>query len=785
MKILDDLRMTPKTMLAFGILLCLLAMQALAAFSGIGKLDAAGRHVSTSIIPSFKAVGELRSLMGEYRGAAYQRFVASTPAMEESARTRRDGLRRQLDAAVAAYPPLIATPQEKALYEAFAAELEAAEQSYNASADLLESGQRDRAVAHFMGDTFQRHFAAAGTLAKMIDEVQRQNDESDVQSRTTVDATRAMLWTVTAVSVAAGLLIAWFFARMIAGALAQAVRAAESVAAGDLDSRIEGQRKDEVGQLLSAMRGMQHHLRERIERDQALARESLRIRTALDDVTTNVMIADADRTIVYANRPLMAMLADAEQDIRRDLPAFDTRTIVGSSIDIFHRKPEHQSRILAQLQGTHRAQIRVGGRVMQLIINPVTDGDGQRIGYVVEWSDRTVEVQVEEEVTRIVQAAAVGDLSGRIGEAGKQGFLLTLSQQLNGLLAAIAGSVDAVSGVLRALSSGDLTARMEGDFHGVFATMRDDANATVAQLTDIVGRIQEASTSLNTAAGEIASGNSDLSRRTEQQAANLEETAASMEELTSTVRQNAESARQANQLAIGAASVASQGGEVVGKVVTTMSDIEQSSKRIAEIISVIDGIAFQTNILALNAAVEAARAGEQGRGFAVVASEVRTLAQRSANAAKEIKGLIETSVDKVADGSALVNQAGATMGEIVSSVQRVTDIMAEISAASQEQSAGIEQVNQTITQMDETTQQNAALVEEASAAARSMEEQAQALSESVALFRLQATARPPVRKPASRPVPVAVAAAPRAPVRPPAPPRTPDPALAGDDWQEF
>ena len=209
-----------------------------------------------------------------------------------------------------------------------------------------------------------------------------------------------------------------------------------------------------------------------------------------------------------------------------------------------------------------------------------------------------------------------------------------------------------------------------------------------------------------------------------------------MEELTSTVRQNAESARHANQLAQGAASVASQGGEVVGKVVTTMTDIEQSSKKIAEIISVIDGIAFQTNILALNAAVEAARAGEQGRGFAVVASEVRTLAQRSANAAKEIKDLIENSVSKVADGSALVHQAGATMGEIVASVQRVTDIMAEISAASQEQSAGIEQVNQTIVQMDETTQQNAALVEEASAAARSMEEQAQALSEAVATFRL-------------------------------------------------
>ncbi|WP_146081698.1 methyl-accepting chemotaxis protein, partial [Pseudoxanthomonas sp. KAs_5_3] len=458
---------------------------------------------------------------------------------------------------------------------------------------------------------------------------------------------RAVLWTIVTVGVLGALLLCgaiyWLLRRQVAAPLAGAVRVADDIARGKLDGVIDAGRGDEIGTLMQAMRTMQGNLRERIERDEVVARESLRIRTALEEVTANVMIADADRNIVYANRPLMKMLADVEQDLRRDLPAFDVRTVVGSNIDIFHKKPEHQARMLAQLQGTHRAQITIGGRIMQLIISPVTDANGLRVGYVVEWTDRTAEVMVEQEVTRIVQAAVQGDLSGRIGEAGKQGFLLGLSQQVNSLLATIAGSVDAVSGVLRSLSGGDLTARMEGDFHGVFATMRDDANATVAQLTDIVGRIQNASTSINTAAGEIASGNSDLSRRTEQQAANLEETAASMEELTSTVRQNAESARQANQLAIGAASVASQGGEVVGKVVSTMTDIEQSSKKIAEIISVIDGIAFQTNILALNAAVEAARAGEQGRGFAVVASEVRTLAQRSANAAKEIKGLIETS----------------------------------------------------------------------------------------------------------------------------------------------
>ncbi|UNW13695.1 methyl-accepting chemotaxis protein [Xanthomonas phaseoli pv. phaseoli] len=300
------------------------------------------------------------------------------------------------------------------------------------------------------------------------------------------------------------------------------------------------------------------------------------------------------------------------------------------------------------------------------------------------------------------------------------------------------GNLQSLSALLQSIAAGDLTARMSGDFRGVFAQMRDDANATASQLAQIVGNIQQSAVSINAAASEIAAGNQDLSQRTEQQAANLEETAASMEELTSTVKQNAESARQANQLAIGAARVASEGGSVVGKVVDTMSGIEVSSKKIADIISVIDGIAFQTNILALNAAVEAARAGEQGRGFAVVASEVRTLAQRSSGAAKEIKDLIDDSVQRVAEGSALVHSAGKTMGEVVASVQRVTDIMGEISAASQEQSAGIEQVNQTITHMDETTQQNAALVEEATAAARSMEEQAVQLTDAVAIFKIDA-----------------------------------------------
>ncbi|MGQ0501707.1 MAG: methyl-accepting chemotaxis protein [Panacagrimonas sp.] len=318
--------------------------------------------------------------------------------------------------------------------------------------------------------------------------------------------------------------------------------------------------------------------------------------------------------------------------------------------------------------------------------------------------------------------------------------------------------------VVSATEAGDLMRRipLEGK-SGAIESLCAGVNSLVDTFATIVANIKTASDAIDTAAREISSGNSDLSARTEQQAASLEETASSMEELTSTVKQNAENAKQANQLAMGASEVARKGGQVVSEVVTTMSAINESSKKIVDIISVIDGIAFQTNILALNAAVEAARAGEQGRGFAVVAAEVRSLAQRSAGAAKEIKTLIGDSVEKVSNGSKLVEQAGKTMDEVVTSVRRVTDIMAEISAASQEQSQGIEQVNQTVTSMDEVTQQNAALVEEASAAARSLEEQAGGLQQSVSHFRIDDREDERPRAAAPRPAaPVARKAAERA-----------------------
>ncbi|OYY83592.1 MAG: hypothetical protein B7Y46_14955 [Acidovorax sp. 28-64-14] len=383
--------------------------------------------------------------------------------------------------------------------------------------------------------------------------------------------------------------------------------------------------------------------------------------------------------------------------------------------------------------------------------------------------------------------------------AAALGWLTTRS-----LVRELGGEPRTAADVARAVAGGDFTqpiAVKDGDTTSLMAQLA----AMKDGLAQVVSQVRRGSESVAMASSEIAQGNQDLSARTESQASALEETAASMEQLGATVRQNADSAGQANALARSASDVAVRGGEVVGQVVQTMKGINESSQRIADIIGVIDGIAFQTNILALNAAVEAARAGEQGRGFAVVASEVRSLAGRSAEAAKEIKQLISASVERVEQGSAMADQAGETMTEVVQSIRRVTDLMGEINAASSEQASGVAQVGEAVTQMDQATQQNAALVEEMAAAAGSLSSQAQELVQAVAVFKLDAsqsgasaystpTARPapkaaPVRMPAPARKPTAFKAAPAKPaaLQAPNPPKPVKTASAGaeDDWESF
>lgn len=518
---------------------------------------------------------------------------------------------------------------------------------------------------------------------------------------------------------------------LLGGEPAIAAATAQRIARGQLDQDVPLKTGDHHS-LLFNMQEMLPILRQQ----KILSVENARVRAALDSVTANVMIADVDRKIVYANPSVLQMLSVAENDIQKALPQFRVNNVVGGSMDNFHRNPAHQMGLLASLTSTYNAQINVGGRIFSLIATPIFDKDRTRLGTVVQWADRTQEVAAEDAISNMVNSASIGDFSQRIEMAGKTGFFKTVASGLNTLSETTERTLGEVGTVLQALAKGDLTQQVESELSGTLGQLKDATNVTVENLKGIILQIREATETIGTASKEIAIGNQNLSSRTEQQAASLEETASSMEELTSTVKQNADNARQANQLANAASETAVKGGAVVGQVVGTMQDIQTSAKKIVDIIGVIDGIAFQTNILALNAAVEAARAGEQGRGFAVVASEVRSLAQRSAAAAKEIKALIGDSVEKVDNGAKLVNSAGQTMQEIVLSVKRVTDLMTEISQASQEQSTGIEQVNITVTQLDEGTQQNAALVEEAAAAAESLEEQANQLEATVSAFNL-------------------------------------------------
>ncbi len=516
--------------------------------------------------------------------------------------------------------------------------------------------------------------------------------------------------------------------------------------------------------------------------------EVTRLQSAIHGAQTNMMLCDTDLTITYVNPAVVQMLVKRETELRSAFPGFDPHNLVGQCIDQFHKNPTHQRALLGSKNNLPaKAEIRVADLEFEVNATAIIDGEGNLIGNMVEWRDITEQKDAERQMQSLIDAASAGNLSKRINSSSYEGFMRSLSEGINQMLDAVVNPVQEGTRVMKALAEGDLSQNMNGEFEGEFSVFQEAIDTSVNNLRSMVGDIRESASAITSGAGEIAQGNQDLSQRTEEQASSLEETASSMEQLTGTVKQNADNANQANQLASGAREQAEKGGKVVGKAVSAMSEINNSSKKIADIISVIDEIAFQTNLLALNAAVEAARAGEQGRGFAVVAGEVRNLAQRSAAAAKEIKALINDSVEKVDEGSKLVDESGKTLEEIVTAVKKVSDIIAEIAAASQEQSTGIDQVNKAIIQMDEVTQQNAALVEEAAAASESMDEQSKGLSQLMEFF---STDDNDGEAPAVRQRAKATNNAPKA--RASAPAKSPAPrskqksaSVDSDEWEEF
>ncbi len=562
----------------------------------------------------------------------------------------------------------------------------------------VEAGQVKEAQEILMENARPLQNSLKAALKKLSEHQRAEIQDSAAALTASYQRSRTLLLLLSVGALTLAGVLAYLITGAIRTPLAQAVGVLGEIGRGKYDSSVTITSGDETGQVLTALKAMQISLKERTERDNAAALENARIRTALDKAASNIMVADVDGKIVYMNESVVAMFRSNAGEIRKHLPQFNPDQVLGANFDSFHRNPSHQKNLLAGLRGVHTSDIVIGNASLRIIGMPVTGTDGERVGTVVQWIDRTQEVAVEQEVQGVVTRALEGDLTARIRIDGKDGFFKNLGSGMNQL---------------------------------------------VENMAELVRTVIRAAGEVRVGAEEISQGNNHLSQRTEEQAASLEETASSMEEMTSTVRDNADNAAQASRLASAACGQAEKGGAIVNSAVAAMNEISSASSKISDIIGVIDEVAFQTNLLALNAAVEAARAGDHGRGFAVVASEVRNLASRSAEAAKEIKGLIHDSVVKVSEGTKLVDDSGLALADIIVGVKKVTDVMAEIAASSQQQAAGVDQVNKAIMSMDEVTQQNAALVEEAAAATQALSGQAMELTQLLARYRVGDVAQAP------------------------------------------
>ena len=507
-------------------------------------------------------------------------------------------------------------------------------------------------------------------------------------------------------------------------ALTEIANALDKMADGNAVELPGADRQDELGGLVRAT-----------DKIYQKGLQATRVRSALDHCDTMIMVANRRHTITYINDTLGDFVRNYQGEIAETLPGFAGDMLIGSDIGSALHHSGDVKQYLERLNDSHRTKVEYGTRRLQQTVRPIRSESGEYLGTVVEWIDSTNEIHIQEQIDRVVASAGKGNFTDRISVDDDRSALSGIASGINQLNGQIEAAIDDVTDALKSMAEGRLDQRITANYEGKLGDLKGHVNDTVDKLTSIVTRIQTATNEVAAAASEIGSGTKDLADRTEQAASNLEETAAATEELAATVKQNAENASNANELAGKANAVAARGGDIVERAVTAMTAIDQSSAKITEIISVIDEIAFQTNLLALNASVEAARAGEAGKGFAVVAQEVRQLAQRSAQAAADIKTLIQDSNGQVKDGVALVNQAGGALTEILSSIGDVVAIAEAISSASQEQAHGVQEINSSITSLDEVTQQNAALVEESTASADVLGDQAKRLADTMTFFK--------------------------------------------------
>jgi methyl-accepting chemotaxis protein len=544
---------------------------------------------------------------------------------------------------------------------------------------------------------------------------------ADVTTAEIYQPINAMAWRNLLITLAGFAVIcvgAFFMARRITGPINRMRDAVGQIAAGQNVAIPGAERRDEIGDLARSL-GQVH----------AAGVAAAQIKAGLDNAGVNVMIADANGKVIYANTALLTFFREQAAHFRAQYPNLSAEDILGSAVEQFGKG-------VGAGDGASRTRLTVDTLTIELVTSPIIDQDGARLGSITEWHNLTDELLSMAEVTDVVDAATRGDFSLRIREDNKTGLIRNLAAGQNRINTLVEQAMEEFGATLRQVADGDLMVRVDGAYEGRFAQLANGINDTVSRLAETVATIQRATKDITTAAAEINAGATDLAKRTEEEAASLEETAATTEELAASVKQTAESSTAATETSERAQGVASEGGQIVRDAIKAMERIEDASRKISDIIGVIDDIAFQTNLLALNAAVEAARAGEAGKGFAVVASEVRTLAQRSGQAARDIKGLIISSAEQVVEGVRLVKATGDSLDNIVAASSQVAETVVMISRASGEQATGIEEMSLAVARIDEMTQQNSALAEQSAASATELINQIERLNGLVSSFRI-------------------------------------------------